>query len=177
MERPILFLDFDRTLFDTNQFYQWLGEDIDGRIAQLVDGEIAGPNFAAMLYSDTTDFLIHAQKTHQLVLLTYTENPALQEKKIRGSGITPYFGDILMTNGDGGGLGKGSSVRRYLSIHAPDKGSMLVDDMPENLSEVKAKNPHIRCIRIDRVPREGVLAKGTPPDNVVTNLLELQSLL
>ena len=80
--KPILFLDFDRTLFDTTQLLEWLGVDVDKRIGELVEGKIEDPDFASMLYPDTLDFLREARRMYRLVLLTYSITPPFQQKKI-----------------------------------------------------------------------------------------------
>lgn len=180
MQKPIIFLDFDYTLFDTDQIYDWLGADIKERIAQFVDGEIAGPDFSKMLYSDTRDFLKNIQETHHSVLLTYADNVAFQEKKVDGSGVKAYVNDVLIVPGMRGEGGKGREAKNYLlrSQHPVD-GRIFVDDAPENILEVKKANPEMACIRMARRSSVG----GVPvvdiqkPDAVVSDLAELASVL
>lgn len=179
--KPVLFLDFDRTLFDTDQFYVWLGENRFERILKISSGELAPPNFNEYLYHDTLEFLKVAAKTHRIVLLTYALNTVLQRKKIRGSGIIPLLDDVIITQGDANGkTGKGDAAHNYLA-RIGDSGweHAFVDDAPENIDEVKRHNPEIRTIRIDRVPfAQGALHEGLlPPDQIVTNLRELREVL
>lgn len=178
MLKPILFLDFDRTLFDTEQLYACLGEATESRIRAFIEGTINTPNLASMLYPDTLPFLEQARDTHRLVLLTYTLSPALQEKKIRESGVISYLNDIIMTHGEGGGSGKGVGAQTYLRTSERADGHMFVDDALENISEVKTVNPQVRCVRILRVrSTETTLTTGLlPPDDVVANLPELFAL-
>lgn len=177
---PVLFLDFDRTLFDTDKFFDWLGPDRFSRILALTSGTLASPDFSSYLYPDTLRFLASAKRTHRLVLLTYTVNIALQKKKVRESGVMSYFDDIIFSRGDGERSGKGKDAREYL-LRIGDAGweHTFVDDSSENISEVKELNPEIRCVRIDRVPGGGgSLSHGyLPPDLVISSLDELVSVL
>jgi FMN phosphatase YigB (HAD superfamily) len=182
MQKPLLFLDFDRTLFDTGQFYEWLGEKVDERILELTSGTIAPPDFPAMLYPDTVPFLLEVRKNYHLVLLTYTAHitRALQEKKVFGSGLTAYVDDVLIVSGERGSGGKAKEVE-HLAGESDNVSAthVFVDDRPENISEVKELNPAVLCIRIDRA---GEGAHGDPlglipPDALVRTLPELLAVL
>lgn len=179
--KPVLFLDFDRTLFDTDKFYDWLGPDRFGRILAITGGTLTPPDFSTYLYEDTVPFLKHMAKTHRIVLLTYAVNTVLQRKKIRGSGIVPLLDDVIITEGEAGNkTGKGVAAAEYLArIGDPGWEHAFVDDAPENIDEVKRLNPEIRCIRIDRVPQaQGIVHEGMlDPDHVVKDLKELEALL
>lgn len=179
--KPILFLDFDRTLFDTEQFYNWLGEERFERILALTGGHIDPPDYATYVYPDTVHFLRHMRKTHRIVILTFALNTVLQRKKLRGSGIIPLCDDVLITKGGANNsMGKGEMARDYL-LRAGDSGweHTFVDDSPENIDDVKRINPDIRCIRIDRDPvsEEMIHKDFLKPDAIVTNLNELEALL
>lgn len=179
--KPVLFLDFDRTIFDTDALYVWMGSNRFERILALTSGAIAPPDFASYLYPDTVDFLKQVRATHRIVILTYAVNVVLQRKKLRGSGIIPLVDDVIITEGDAENLtGKGKEAKEYLSrIGDPGWEHTFVDDSPQNIDEMKRKNPDIRCIRIDRVPlAQGMLHDALlSPDQVVTDLLELKSIL
>lgn len=173
MPKPVLFLDFDRTLFDTARLYDWLGEDVEAALQALVEGRSKEPDFAAMLYDDTLPFLEHARRSHKLVLLTYTMNPPLQKKKIEGSGVTPYFDRIIMTHGTREGeSGKGRGAKDYLAAHPSVGKNIFIDDALANISEVKRMNPKIWCVRIDRAASEEGETDHSllPGDDVVANL-------
>lgn len=166
-QKPILFLDFDRTLFNTDQFYDWLGVDRYSRILDLLAGTIDAPDFSMMVYADVTPFLVKAKKTHRLVLLTYSLNTTLQRRKIRGSGLVSFFDDVIMTQGS-----KGIEAKNYLirTEHA-EKGHTFIDDTPKNIDDMKTENPEIRTVRIERValtPQE--LIHHTKPDLFVSSL-------
>lgn len=179
--KPIVFLDFDRTIFDTDQLYAWMGPNRFERILGLTSGEIAPPDFASYLYPDTMNFLKRVRLTHRIVILTYAVNVVLQRKKLRGSGIIPLIDDVIITQGGMNNLtGKGEEASKYLlRVGDPGWEHTFVDDSPQNIDEVKRKNPDIRCIRIDRVPLAQGLLHGAlvVPDQVVVNLAELESIL
>ena len=192
MEKPVLFLDFDRTLFDTTQLRAWLGADIESRINAVVLGTLELPRLASMLYPDTLPFLVQARKTHRLVLLTCTSTRIFQEKKVYSSGIAPHLDDILITESKEGNSGKGLAAKEYLyGEGGAGSGHFFVDDLLENISEVKTENPPVTCIQIERaspvpngtfgrvLPREDSLFTPglLPPDGKVTNLEELFMLL
>lgn len=181
MQKPILFLDFDRTLFDTTQMRIWLGDAIESRIHEVEQGILELPDLLPMLYPDTLPFLRQARATHRLVLLTSTTHPVFQEKKVRGSGVIPYLDDVLITDGGGGNSGKGAAAQEYLRGHdVPGDGHVFVDDLPLNLSEVRTLNPGVRCIQIKRMTstQDAVsLAGSLPPDGKVANLEELLTVL
>ena len=113
--KPIVFLDFDRTIFDTDQLYAWIGPNRFERILALTSGEIAPPDFASYLYPDTVNFLKRVRLTHRIVILTYAVNVVLQRKKLRGSGIIPLVDDVIITQGSTDNLtGKGEEASKYL---------------------------------------------------------------
>jgi FMN phosphatase YigB (HAD superfamily) len=185
--KPVLFLDFDRTLFDTDQFYDWLGEERFSRILDLSAGKIEAPDFRAMIYPDTISFLEQAGEAYRLVLLTYTVNIALQRRKVRGSGIVPFFDDIIMTQGS-----KGLEAKKYLTRMDASGWSVctdcagraggehvFVDDAPENVDDMKTINPEIATVRIDRtpLPSEKLFQVTHEPDLVVRSLSALSAQL
>lgn len=178
MQKPVLFIDFDRTLFDTEQLYGWL-EGRDERY--LLEEKIKGPDFASMLYSDALPFLKTARDAHFLVLLTSTANPLVQKKKIDGSGVTPYLDDVIMVDGVKGNYsGKGSAAKEYLQERESESGRhVFVDDTLGSVSEVKMLNPKVRCVWISREQSEKkISAPGLfPPDDVISTLSELLKIL
>lgn len=172
-----MFLDFDRTLFDTDKFYEWIGENRVLRLTQLTSREIPPPDFSQFLYDDTVAFLQRVRGTHKLILLTYTINIVLQEMKMQGSGILEYFDEVIMVSGENGGLsGKGTAAREFLMrVNEPGWEHVFIDDSPHNIDEIKRMNPEISCIRIDRVTHAQGMLHGEllAPDHIIRNLNEL----
>ncbi len=173
--KPVLFLDFDHTLFDTEQFYEWLGVDRFEKILGITSGKVTPPDFASYLYPDTLPFLNSARKTHRLVLLTYSINQMLQRRKVRDSGIVPLLDDVIISHRN-----KGLEAKEYIvRIGDPGWEHGFVDDAPLNISDMKAENPDIRTFRIDRLGQlpesfEGVVHQA---DVVVKDLDEVLALL
>ena len=178
--KPICFIDFDRTLFDTEKFYTWLGEDVYKRIDDIVEGKLPPPHFNTMVYSDVQDFLEYAHTKYHLVLLTflkveYSSNPVLmQQLKINGSGIAKHFDDIIITTKD-----KASRAKEYLLTH--EQGgvpALFVDDELANISRMKEENPEVTCYLMRRFVREsGSEGISFAPDFVVKDLVELMAQL
>ena len=169
--KPVLFLDFDHTLFDTEQFYEWLGEDRFEKILGITSGKVTPPDFASYLYSDTLPFLKAARKTHRLVLLTYSINQMLQRRKVRDSGIVPLLDDVIISHRN-----KGLEAKEYITrIGDPGWEHAFIDDAPLNISDMKTENPDIRTFRIKRTPLSGKALASMPieADVVVSNLSEV----
>lgn len=151
-QKPILFLDFDRTLFDTERYYLWLGEPRRERNQALIDGILELPDFSQFLFSDTIDFLSDVHQTHDVIILSFVkleyspQQPTLQLKKIRGAGVLPYVDDIVVTIGN-----KGEEAARYLREHKREGESFVfIDDEPAHLKEMRTVNTKAVCIYLDR---------------------------
>ena len=175
--KPICFVDFDRTLFDTEKFYTWLGEDIYKRIDDIVEGKLPPPHFNTMVYADAKGFLDFARTKYHLVLLTflkveYSSNPVLmQQLKINGSGLAEHFDDIIITTKD-----KALRAKEYLLTHGQNgKLHVFVDDELNNISRMKEENPEVVCYLMRRFTRAETNSEGISfaPDFVVKDLLEL----
>lgn len=175
MSQPVLFLDFDRTIFDTEQFYEWLGEDRFARMLDLESGKIASPDYKEWLYPDTLSFLNEVKKTHQVVLLSFAMNTVLQRQKIEGSGIVLLFSQVIITQKE-----KGTEAKTYLAHHGNPPGPhVFLDDVPMNVSEMKETNPDIICMRIERIPLawEKITGAKREADYIVHNLEETLRIL
>ncbi len=178
--KPVCFIDFDRTLFDTEKFYTWLGEDVYKRIDDIVEGKLPPPHFNTMVYSDVEDFLTFAHTRYHLVLLTflkveYSSNPVLmQQLKINGSGVAKHFDDIIITTKD-----KAVRAKEYLITHGRgDMQVLFVDDELTNISRMKEENPEVVCYLMRRFVREsGSEGIIFAPDFVVKDLVELKAQL
>lgn len=147
--KPVLFLDFDRTLFDAEQFSQWLGADQKvrlERIISIVSGELPPPDFLSMLFADTCTFLKEARKTHRLVILTFSKNVRLQRLKLKESGVTSLVDDIIITGGS-----KEQEADNYLK-HVGEHGwrNVFIDDDIGNIVDMKNTIPSMQCLWIQR---------------------------
>ncbi len=150
--KPILFLDFDRTLFDTERYYLWLGEPRKENNQALIDGARPLPDFSQFLFPDAQDFLTTAKEKYTIVILSFVkldyspQQPMLQMEKIRGSGVSDYAADIIVTIDN-----KGKEAKHYLNEHSRmDESFVFVDDEPAHLSSMQAQNPNAVCVHLDR---------------------------
>jgi FMN phosphatase YigB (HAD superfamily) len=169
---PIVFLDFDRTVFDTSRFIEWLGDDRYARMLSLAVGELAPPDFRTYIYDEVWEALSKMRKTHHLVLLTYAKMTRLQRLKIRDSGILPYLDDVVMTTGGKhGGTGKGEAISTYIRMrrYAPQT-HWFVDDDEDNLRDVASMHPDIQLVHMCRAD---VIRSSSLPVHTVTNMFEL----
>ncbi len=149
-ETPVLFLDFDRTLFNTEQFYDWLGDDVSAQLSALMSGELLAENFSAMLFPEVISFLAIARTHYHLVILTFSTTPELQRIKLRESGILKYVDEVIITERD-----KGLEAKEYLSLkHKSALMHYFVDDTESKIHEVYAQNRNITCYLIDRSKSE-----------------------
>lgn len=169
LSKPVLFLDFDRTLFDTEGFYAWLGEDRYAQTLALLSGRRAPPDFSTFLFPETLDFLRTMRAHYRLVLLSYSVNTVMQRRKVRDSGVAPLFDDILIVQCD-----KGAAATEYLSRFAPTAWRhVFVDDEPGNISDMKSAHPDFLVIQIGAREGDTEHPALTPPDKHVEDLKAL----
>ena len=169
LTKPILFLDFDRTLFDTEKFYAWLGSDRHAGILALMNGTREAPDFSRFLYPDTLPFLSSIRGEYRLVLLSYAQNTTLQRRKIRGAGMTPFFDDILITTKD-----KAEEAEAYIArFHQSGWIHVFVDDDPLNIDHMKKQIPSLCVVQIKREKTNDLASQDHRADTVVHDLSEL----
>jgi FMN phosphatase YigB (HAD superfamily) len=151
MEKPVLFLDLDRTMFDTDQLYVFWGIDPERRAPYMqatVEGKIPEPDWANMVYPETKSFLERAKERYHLVLLTRTLNISFQKMKFVRSGLSKFFDGALYTTAF---RAKGSLVKRYLELYGGDRShAVFIDDEPANIDDVKRALPGIFAIHMCR---------------------------
>ena len=173
--KPILFLDFDRTLFDTDKFYEWLGEKRFERILSITGGRLPPPDFSSYVFADAISFLKKIKPHYRAVILTYSLNTILQKMKIKGSGLLPYVHDVIVTQ-----RGKGEQAKDYLEHIGLLKGHhFFIDDAPINIEEMKQSNLHVTSIRIERTPiaKEDMKGITVAPDAVIKDLAGAEKFL
>lgn len=164
MGKPVLFIDLDRTMFDTDQLYTFWGIEPEKRAPYMratVEGKIPEPDWASMVYPETKSFLERAKDRYHLVLLTRTLDIDFQKIKFTRSGLSKYFESALYTTAL---CAKGDLARRYLERFRGERShAAFVDDEPMNIDDVKRALPGIFAMRmrrsghIDRIVREEYL--------------------
>lgn len=151
------FVDFDRTLFDTERFFVYLSthpffkdlyESSNGNKASLITHALTNPDFtfekgelAPFLYEDAGAFL--REKENSAMIITFG-NPAFQKMKVESAvhGIPRvqalYTGDIR----------KGEFISPYLDMYGPTP--TFVDDAPLELGMLRECCPTARLFEMRR---------------------------
>lgn len=124
-------------------------------------------NGKKFVFDDSVEFLLDLIKNDiQPILLTYTDekNMEYQKRKIKGSGLSKFFKQIIYT------------TTNKFSLNLNYKNSIFIDDNPAELIGLSNTNP----LQIIRVKREGVKYSLIKIDNKniieVSNLKELSNL-
>jgi FMN phosphatase YigB (HAD superfamily) len=149
--KPLLFLDMDRTMFDTDQLYRFWNIDPERRASYIHDtvtGAIPEPDWATMVYPEVKSFLERAREKYHLVLLTRTLDIDFQKMKFQRSGLSKYFDGSLFTTAL---CAKGDLARRYIERYKGDQSkAAFVDDEPMNIDDVKRALPGIFAMHVRR---------------------------
>jgi hypothetical protein len=158
-----LFLDFDRTLFDTERLYARLGASL------LLPFLTGAESFEELLYPDTLPFL-RAHAKDDLVLVT-RGIPALQRLKAEKSGVLRRVSHALYVS-EGT---KALAITKHLSAHLLREPAYFIDDMPEELAAVRDAHPRIQCVRMRRPTGRTSLLPGPHGIPEVRDLAEFSN--
>lgn len=160
MSAPLvaLIIDWDDTAWDRQRYGIEYASTIDDYCKgerSFRDGELA-----PFVYPDTRRILAACIALDiPRVLLTYEQNPAYQEAKIKSSGLWPDFTHRIITDGR-----KGPALRNAFGRQESYyKGYVFVDDRQEHLDSVRKHCPGITCIRMDRT-----LVRSNAPGVIAT---------
>lgn len=147
MSKKYLFLDFDRTLFDTERFYKVLEEN---QICSILE-ETADLNFKDLLYPDAEFFLKKCVSLNlNIFLLTYG-NRKIQEYKFKKTGISGYFtGEIYVEAGE-----KADFIKNLLSETVSRENIYFIDDTISHLEYFSKVYGEANPIRICRKNAKG----------------------
>lgn len=147
------YLDFDRTLFDTDRFKDAYAERCLEQDVAFEPGELT-----PFLFADAAQFL--RDKENAVTIITFGER-ALQEKKVKSAlhGIPRM--SVMYTEE----VRKGCFLEPHTHLH---EGALLVDDSIEELTELEA-----RCekLALYEMRRDGAAGDGRWP--VIRSLPEL----
>jgi hypothetical protein len=149
-----LFLDLDRTLFDTERFYEAMERSL--LLQPLYLAKIA--RLREFLYPDAIPFL-QAHASDDLVLVT-RGIPALQRLKAEKSGVLAHIPHALyVAEGT-----KARAIRGHIARNPLRGPAYFLDDLPEELYAVREELPDIRVVRVRRpVTRtSGLPSPGLP---------------
>jgi len=163
-QKPVLFLDFDRTLFDLDRFMgEYLGYRHEDHSVKFKEFLSSSPtmDISGYMYEDTVPFLLRARETHTLVLLSRARSfPEYQRKKILGSRVAEYLDDIIVTPNDDKGLFALPFLPNYGIGEGEPKGYMFIDDNLEALHSMKPIAPYVRRVYIDRKRKTQTVPDG-----------------
>ncbi len=168
------FLDFDRTLFDTDSFIAYLAErpDVGAAVqqeemalaalldARAKDGSLTFEpgELSRFLFSDAAAFL--REKENAVTIITFG-NPALQEIKVKSA----LYGIPRMSVMYTGAVRKGEFLAPHTHLH---EGAIAVDDSPLEL-ELLASS----CAPIDLYEIRRDIGAGDGRWPVIGSLAEL----
>jgi FMN phosphatase YigB (HAD superfamily) len=145
-----LFFDFDRTLFDTEAFYNTIERLVlqgDGVFHQIHSLE-------SFLYPGTKDVLQSlVTKGHTLILVTYGLR-AVQETKFLRCNIGHYFTETFYVEQGS----KAKVIKDYckqLPEPLPQENIIFIDDTISHLEFFKQKIPSARAFRMCRPGAKG----------------------
>ncbi|MBP6868936.1 MAG: hypothetical protein KBC16_02400 [Candidatus Pacebacteria bacterium] len=169
------FVDFDRTLFDTERFFAYLStlsffkdvyENSNGDKASMVAHALQNPDFAfkkgelaPFLYEDAAAFL--REKENSAMIITFG-NPVFQKAKVVSAvdGIPRV--QALYT----GNVRKGEFIAPHLDMYGPTP--TFIDDAPLELGIL---NEHCPTARLFEMRRDG--GEGSGDYTVIRSLREL----
>lgn len=142
-----IFLDFDRTLFDTERFYNSLELTyIEGIIA----GNI-GADFSKFLYSDALSFIWNVRADGFCCHLVTFGRRSVQECKFKLSGLEPYFDQTFYVEQGS----KAEIIKNYLNSGVSFEKVVFIDDTIEHLEAFVAEIPTGQVIRMARPGAKG----------------------
>lgn len=144
--KPVLFLDFDFTLFDGARFWASFGEAPEIALRALLEKKIPSPDYSVFLYSDTVDFLQRVREKFMLVILTFETFTDFQTEKIRGSGVTALVDDVVIT----GGMKSVAAKEWLVAHHIPSSNAAFLDDRLEHIVDMRMHIPEIFSVYFKR---------------------------
>jgi FMN phosphatase YigB (HAD superfamily) len=142
-----IFLDFDRTLFDTERFYNSL-ELI--YIEGIIAGNI-GADFSKFLYPDVLSFIWNSRKAGFVCHLVTFGRRNVQECKFKLSGLEPYFDQMFYVEQGS----KADVIKKYLDSGVSCEKMVFIDDTVEHLEAFAAQFPNSTVLRMARPGARG----------------------
>ncbi len=141
----MLFIDFDSTLFYTEQYKQSVG--LGGMMYKenpplYWDALSRHTDLSPFLFSDAFSFL-EGHARHRRILLTFGDKE-YQKTKISKSGILHLFDDTIFT----GNEMKGDIIQRMFPNM--DESAFFIDDDVSQLQSMRAMCPQVISVRMKR---------------------------
>ncbi len=140
-------LDFDRTLFDTELFYNSLELTcICGQSESRL-----GVDYSGFIYPDVLEFLQKCQKAQYLCLLVTFGRQSVQEFKFKNSGIEPYFFKTFYVEQGS----KAEAIKKYLDSGVSCEKLVFIDDTIGHLETFAKEFPAAAVLRMARPGAKG----------------------
>lgn len=153
-----IFLDFDRTLFATDRFYNEL--ERRAVCAGSIEKEL---DFAAFLYPDLIPFLQSCQNVGwRCYLLTFGAR-VVQEPKFLACGIEQYFTETFYVESGP----KAAVIKKAIENSVPHENIYLIDDTMSHLEAFNTEFPKSKAIKMSRIGAKGSEVKDFRFKNVV----------
>jgi methionine salvage enolase-phosphatase E1 len=142
-----IFLDFDRTLFDTERFYNSLELTyIEGIIA----GQL-GADFSRFIYPDVLSFIWNVQQAGFTCHLVTFGRRQVQECKFRLSGLASHFDQMFYVEQGS----KADVIKKYLDSCVSCEKVVFIDDTIEHLEAFATQFPNSTVLRMARPGAKG----------------------
>ena len=141
-----IFLDFDRTLFDTDRFYNQLE-----RRVFIDSSSIKDINLAKFLYPDVISFLKSCQIAGWRCYLVTFGVRAVQEPKFLGCNIAKYFTDAFYVESGS----KVAVIEKALENTVPHENIYFIDDTIAHLEAFNSEFPKSHAIKMSRIGAKG----------------------
>ncbi len=137
-----LFIDFDRTIFDTDSFYNHLERVL------LIDLIKQGSelDLAAFVYPDTISFIWNARQAGYLPYLITFGDRTVQQTKVRSSGLESLFVNVFYVEQGS----KGDYIRTFLNSVVSCENIAFIDDLPEHVKIVRTRIPQSKTFLMCR---------------------------
>ena len=161
-----IFFDFDRTLFDTERFYNALEAT---HIAGVVRTRF-GHDWSSFLYPDVLDFLEFGRHRGWKYHLVTFGDQTIQEYKFQACGIENYFTEVFyVEQGE-----KADFIKNYVKDTISPKNIVFIDDSVNHLETFAKVLPTALPIRMCRPNAKGsdIQAPAIQTVSSLTDLLQ-----
>lgn len=142
-----LFLDFDRTLFDTELFYN----SLELQYVLGMQRFPKGVDFSKFIYPDVIPQLNLCKRLGFTICLVTFGERAVQEYKFQASGLVPYFKDMFYVEQGS----KAAGIKGHLDSAVSCEKIIFVDDTVQHLEAFSQLIPSGIPIRMQRVGAKG----------------------
>ena len=161
------FLDFDRTIFDTDAMYQIMRNQLpESSIGSTESLDVIDAH--SLLFPDALEFFSNHYPAEIFIVSSCAGTTAdwdmnFQKEKINLSGVKKYVNEILVVEGS-----KVQAIKKKLKS---GEGAVFVDDFDKHLNDVHESLSDIKVVQIDRL---GKVGSGKFP--IIKSLVELDNI-